>query len=211
MANPSRSQSAGAPRLRVVQAGPVEAKAPPPSDEELIQAIENCDGSAADALYERLFGVVDGTLYRVFGRREVDHDDLVQTAFEQIVTTLARRKYARACSLSTWASTIASHVGLNALRARRRERRVFDRGVSADAERLGPVSGDGESRESARAEIRGHLAAMAPEKATTLFLHDVLGHELAEIAVMTGVSVSAAQSRLVRGRRELQDRVRGSA
>jgi DNA-directed RNA polymerase specialized sigma24 family protein len=35
----------------------------------------------------------------------------------------------------------------------------------------------------------------------------VLGHDLAEISVLTGVSVSAAQSRLVRGRQELKERM----
>jgi len=44
---------------------------------------------------------------------------------------------------------------------------------------------------------------MKSTHAEAVFLHDVLGHELAEIAIMTQVSVSAAQSRLVRGRREL--------
>jgi len=75
---------------------------------------------------------VDHTLFRVFGRREVDHDDLVQTVFEQIVVTLSRRSYARACNLKTWASSIASHVGFNALRSRRRERRVLDRDVAIE-------------------------------------------------------------------------------
>ena len=86
-----------------------------PSDEELIDAVQRGDHQVASVIYERLVGVVDHTLYRVFGRREVDHDDLVQAAFEQIVVTLSRRSYARACSLRTWASSIASHVGFNAL------------------------------------------------------------------------------------------------
>jgi DNA-directed RNA polymerase specialized sigma24 family protein len=34
-------------------------------------------------------------------------------------------------------------------------------------------------------------------------LHDLLGHELAEIAQFTGVTAAAAPSRLVRGRKEL--------
>ena len=48
---------------------------------------------------------------------------------------------------------------------------------------------------------------MNQERATAVLLYDVFGHELAEIAVLTGVSVAAAQSRLVRGRKELRDRM----
>ena len=160
--------------------------------------------------YDRLLGAVDHALYRVFGRREHDHDDLVQAAFEQIVLTLSRRSYARACSLQTWASTIATHVAFNALRARRRERRVFDRDASNISEPEPPASADLERAAGARAElgrVRSLLAGMKPERAETVFLHDVLGHDLAEIAHMTRVSVAAAQSRLVRGRRELREKL----
>ena len=198
-------------KLRIVASAPASngasdgAAAREPSDEELIAAVQRGDHQVASVIYERLGGVVDHTLYRVFGRRETDHDDLVQAAFEQIVVTLSRRSYARACSLRTWASSIASHVGFNALRSRRRERRVLDREAGLDAE---PArSGiDVEGEASARAELerlRTQLSEMKSTHAEAVFLHDVLGHELAEIALMTQVSVSAAQSRLVRGRREL--------
>jgi len=196
------------PKLRVLAqpaASPDRSGQREPSDEELIDAVQRGDHQVASVIYQRLVGVVDHTLYRVFGRREVDHDDLVQAAFEQIVVTLSRRSYARACSLRTWASSIASHVGFNALRSRRRERRVLDREVGVDVE---PArSGiDVEGEASARAELerlRIQLSEMKSSHAEAVFLHDVLGHELAEIALMTQVSVSAAQSRLVRGRREL--------
>jgi RNA polymerase sigma-70 factor (ECF subfamily) len=167
--------------------------------------VQRGEHRVASELYLRLIGVVDHTLYRVFGRREVDHDDLVQAAFEQIVVTLSRRSYARACSLRTWASSIASHVGFNALRSRRRERRILDRDVSLDSEPW-KSSADVEGEVSARAELerlRTQLSEMKSSYAEAVFLHDVLGHELAEIALMTRVSVAAAQSRLVRGRREL--------
>ncbi|HEX3851396.1 MAG TPA: sigma factor, partial [Polyangiaceae bacterium] len=124
-------------KLRVVTqpaASPERSGQREPSDEELIDAVQRGDHQVASVIYQRLVGVVDHTLYRVFGRREVDHDDLVQAAFEQIVVTLSRRSYARACSLRTWASSIASHVGFNALRSRRRERRVLDREVGVDVE-----------------------------------------------------------------------------
>lgn len=197
------------PRFRVVEGGGTPDRAAGPSDEEIVAAIASGDTRVAAALYDRVAVVVDRTMYRVFGRREHDHDDLVQTAFEQIVRSLAREKFAGACSLTTWASTLATHVGLNALRSRQRERKVVSRDVSEPPE---PKSRDMEREIEARADlakVREALAAMAPEKSETLFLHDVEGLDLAEIATLTGVTVAAAQSRLVRARRELEERVNG--
>jgi len=178
-------------------------------DEALILAVQRGDRQVASALYDRLIRVVDHTVYRVFGRREVDHDDLVQMVFEQIIVTLSRRSYARACNLRTWASSIASHVAFNALRSRRRERKVMDRDAPPDSETYA-ARGDAEREAVVRSElqvVRATLVDMKPQYAETVFLHDVLGHELAEIALMMRVSVAAAQSRLVRGRKDLHKRL----
>ena len=48
---------------------------------------------------------------------------------------------------------------------------------------------------------------MNPQRAEALVLHDVLGHDLAEVSALLGVSIAAAQSRLVRGRSELKQRL----
>lgn len=178
-------------------------------DEALILAVQRGDRQVASALYDRLIRVVDHTVYRVFGRREADHDDLVQMVFEQIIVTLSRQSYARACNLRTWASSIASHVAFNALRSRRRERKVMDREAPADSEAYA-ARGDAEREVAARSDlqlVRATLVEMKPQYAETVFLHDVLGHELAEIALMMRVSVAAAQSRLVRGRKDLHRRL----
>jgi RNA polymerase sigma-70 factor, ECF subfamily len=199
------------PLLRVVHGGRAP-KGSAPSDEDLLEAFERGDGALGEALYDRLIRVVEATLFRVLGRREHDHDDLVQTAFEQIVMTLYKKKFARACSLSAWAGAVTCNVALHALRTRRTERKVFDYGE--DADRIGnelPAPTDGEARLDARAaleRLRWHLGQMVHERSEALILHDVLGCELSEIAVLTGVSVAAAQSRLVRGRRELLTRYR---
>jgi RNA polymerase sigma-70 factor (ECF subfamily) len=204
------NRRSGATPLRAVPPPPESINPPPPrapSDEALIEAVARGDSKVAGALYERLAGIVDRALCRVFGRRESDHDDLVQAAFEQIVLTLTRRRFAGACSLSSWACHVATHVALNALRSRRRERRVL--GLAHDTDMLLRVpsrKASVEDEAGARLDIdrlRVHLAEMPPEKAETLLLHDVFGYELSEIAVLTGASVSAVQSRLVRGRKEL--------
>jgi RNA polymerase sigma-70 factor (ECF subfamily) len=206
--NTARNQR---PRLRAVQGGGSPAEAPV-SDEQLIDAVQRGDSRVADELYRRLAGVVDRTLYKVLGRREPDHDDIVQSAFEQVVLTLARQQFAGACSLETWAARVAGHVGLNALRSRRRERRWIDRTTEATTPPVEHplVRQDSEKALEARSrldQVRKHLAAMKPEQAETVFLHDALGHDLAEIAMMTGASVAATQSRLVRGRKELFKRL----
>lgn len=201
---------------------PPATAAPSPSDDEIIDALLRGDDRIASQLYDRIVGTVDRTLYRIFGRREHDHDDLVQSTFEQIVTTLARQRFARACTLRTWASSVATHIGLNALRSRRRERRVVDRAHGGDFVTTtelheGSVApppprsrqGTDASLEAhfALERIRQHLIAMDPKKAEALFLHDALGHDLAEISVLTNASVAAAQSRLVRARKELMSRL----
>jgi len=198
------------PRLRVV-AGGREQDGSQPTDDEIIDAVKRCDHRLAGGLYDRLCAVIDGTLFRLMGRREDDHDDLVQCVFEQVVSTIMRDRFARECSLSTWASSVAAHVGLNALRAKTRERRVVNRSAQGDLEAGYARSTANVEREAgARQELerlRRNLAAMPRDKAETVLLHDVLGHELADIAKLMGVSVAAAQSRLVRGRRELASRM----
>jgi RNA polymerase sigma-70 factor (ECF subfamily) len=201
------------PALRVLTRdhGGAEAQSFP-SDEEIVDGIAAGNEWAADALYDRLHPIVDRALRRVLHERTADYDDLVQTTFERIVRTLAERRFVGACSLSTWASAIAGHVGIDALRAAMRDRRLFHRPDSSTADIIElPEPERFERRIEARSEverIQRILARMKPEHARTLVLHDVLGHELSEIAVLMGVSVAAAQSRLVRGRKELLRRTR---
>ena len=94
--------------------------------------------------------------------------------------TLSTGRFARACSLETWASVLATHIGLKALRSRRREDRYIER--TQDPERESSTFfTDAERQLDARAqlfEVRKHLAEMNPTQATTLFLHDGLGHNL---------------------------------
>ncbi|MEP7050343.1 MAG: RNA polymerase sigma factor [Pseudomonadota bacterium] len=193
--------------LRVVKA-PAHASL---DDDALLAGLANRDPALGAELCHRLMHVVDGTLYRVLGGRESDHDDLVQVAFEQIVLSIQRGKFAGECSLATWASAITFNVALRAIRSRRAERKVFD--ASKDVEALGArVSGprDPEAQLSSRNELdrlRHHLSQMSDKLAETLVLHDMLGCDLAETAKVVGASVAATQSRLVRGRKDLTARI----
>jgi RNA polymerase sigma-70 factor (ECF subfamily) len=176
------------------------------SDQELLRALEAADPRAGHALYDRLIRVVEWTLLRVVGRRGPDHEDLVQAAFEQIVLTLYQRRYARDCSLSSWASAISCHIGLNALRAQRRQRALHGAGAEAEPRSRTDLESQLAARQALE-RIRVQLSEMNPERAEVLVLHEINGLELAEIAAALRISVAAAQSRLSRGRRELLERL----
>jgi len=198
-------------RLRALDGGNGLPQGNDPSDEQIVAGLIAGDEWAAEALYDRLQPVVDRALRRIL-QSNADHDDQVQVVFERVIRTLVERKFAGACSLSTWATAIASNVAVDALRARIRERAVVWEDRARGAEHAAVVSsGNLERQLEARAEIaelHAILATMDAAQAETVLLHDVHGHELTEIALITRVSVAAAQSRLVRGRKELLRRAR---
>ncbi len=190
-------------KLRLLSEPPTPAVPSPQSDDELIQALLRGDPEAGEQLYDRLIRVVEWTLLRVVGQRLEEHDDLVQSAFEQVVRTVQRGSFERNCSLTSWASAITSNLALKALRARRRDRHYL---VATEPHHAAQAGIDVEAQVLARRRLelaRQHLANMNPQRAQAVILHDVNGLPLVEVAASMGVSMAAAQSRLSRGRREI--------
>jgi RNA polymerase sigma-70 factor (ECF subfamily) len=197
------------PRLRLVPTSP-SAKgndtpvAPSVDDSQLLAAMRAGDKKVASDFHARVRPQVDRTLLRLFRRYDVDHEDLRQLALIELVTTIGR--FRGECSLDSWVGAITARIVFKHLRRRQTERRLFD---ALEREDAPPPSGPGANEALARNLMRhaaGHLQAMDPHRSWAFFLHDVLGYELRELAQIMGVSVAAAQSRLVRGRRELHGR-----
>ncbi len=194
------------PRDAVVVQAPNEAiaKSPDELETELIADLLSASPRRANELYRYLAPVVHASIFKVLGRIDDDHEDLMQSAFEQIAVSIIDGKFERNCRLTTWASVIAARTGLMAIRSRKRARRhvgpVID-DVSPEPE----LPADSERIASAReslAGVRAVLASMSEERAVVLVLHDAVGHDLREIGALLGISLSAAQSRLVRARGE---------
>ncbi len=207
------------PALRVVGETPSDAPpsgarpaaeraaAPSPGldDAQLVEACRSGDPSAASALYVRARPVVDMTIARLLGRKDSRFEDLAHVAMMELVRSLAR--FRGECSLDTWTSRVTAHAVYKELRRRKIEHRVFSSAVAEDDE---PSTYDERNAAEARSvlrRVRMHLGHIDPIKAWTLVLHDVGGYDLKEIAEITGASVAAAQTRLVRGRSELQARL----
>jgi RNA polymerase sigma-70 factor (ECF subfamily) len=188
--------------------GPQTPAARALDDHALVSAARAGDAAVASALCNRLWPQVNRTIRKLLGRRETDHEDLSQMALFELVRTIDR--YRGDCSLDTWAQTVTAHVVFKYIRRRRTERRIFSDALAEDEMPASPISGDRRSTtRDLLARVSGHLEKMNQGRAWTFVLHELMGYELKEIAEMTKVSLAAAQSRLVRGRRDLHKRIAG--
>ncbi|MEA2696414.1 MAG: hypothetical protein QOI66_685 [Myxococcales bacterium] len=174
-----------------------------PDDRTLLAAVRTGDPAVASAFCERVWPQVERTVRRLLGHGDPDRDDLEQLALIELVGTINR--YRGDCSLDTWSQTVASHVVFKHIRRRRIERQIFTDLLIEDGPYAAPAA-HGELRSVTRdllARVAALLDGMNHQRAWAFVLHDVLGYDLREVAQMTKASVSATQSRLVRGRREL--------
>jgi RNA polymerase sigma-70 factor (ECF subfamily) len=186
----------------------MDEKAGPPesgvAQSDVLRAAAAGEPWAHVALYDALYPFVAAALQKIL-HQTPDYDDLVQATFEQIIRSLRRPRPRPIENLGAWSSAIAARVALSSLRVRVRERRVFgSEGEPQDAP--GPEL---ERQLDVRRELRWlqeSLAAMQPEQAEAILLHDVFGHDLVEVARIMDVSVAAAQKRLSRGHIELRRR-----
>jgi RNA polymerase sigma-70 factor (ECF subfamily) len=179
--------------------------APLLDDSELLAALRAGDASAATAFHDRVRPQVERSIRRLLGRNDPDREDVAQKALIEIVSTIGR--YRGDCSLDAWTSTLTAHVVYKEIRKRTAERRVFGEMDPDEASVPARHSGQDVLVRSTVRRVGHHLEAMDETKAWTVVLHDVCGYELKEIAKIMSVGVAAAQTRLVRGRRELHERI----
>jgi len=159
---------------------------------------------------------VRGVLRRLVGTDDPEYEDLVQSSIENVLVTFERGKFRGDCPQGGWAAVIARNVAIDAIRARRRERQLFARDaadlVAADSVRgadakMGPEHLTGVQERLHR--VKTAMLGLGAQKANVVFLHDVLGHELTDVAGILKITVAAAQSRLVRARREIIEQMDG--
>ena len=192
------------PKLRLVNEGEAQGHLPEPLDDaRLVAAVRGGNSSMAGPFYNRTRTVVEKTVCRLLGAHDSDFDDLAQVAMIELLRSLDQ--YRGECSLDTWTSTISAHVVYKHIRRRGLERTIFSSDlppeISSHSSHQQPVM------RGMVARVKYHLQQMVYERAWTFLLHDVHGYSLDEIARITGATAAAAQSRLVRGRRELHERI----
>lgn len=178
------------------------------ADDALVDAVARGDATRAAALYDRLRDTISRAIRRV-APPSLEHEDLVQQTFAELVTALRRRPRLR--SLDAFAAGVASRTVFQRLRRAKLEGRfcVSGEGVMEVLEQA-TTTGEGPleaaTRRQALRKVLELLAALPNQSRVQVFLlHDVHGFELSEIADILDLTLTNAQSRLVRGRKDVHE------
>ena len=178
----------------------------PTVEAELIERCRAHERTAHEELYNRFRRQVAGNLYRVLGDR-TDLEDLVQEVF--VIAFRGLERFRGDARLSTWLYRICVNVALGRIRTRKRRPAAIG---MADLD-LAPADPSlterpetperSLERQQDRESVYRALEAMAPKKRIVLYLHEIEGLDLKEIAYLVDSNPVTVRTRLFYARREL--------
>ena len=182
----------------------------PDDDIQLMLRVKLGDGSSFATLLEKHRPAVQGFLYRRVRNRAIA-EELAQEVFLRVYR--ARSSYEPTARFKAWLYQIASHLGSNSRRDRRRE-------VSHE-----PIDGHHPDRAALqipdsrasieerllfalkRREVRRTIAELPEKQRAAVWLHKFAGKEYAEIARELDLSESAVKSLMFRAHERLRGRL----
>jgi len=172
---------------------------------DLIERCKAHDRAAHDEFYHRFRRPVAGNLYRVLGDR-MDLDDLIQEVF--VIAFRGLERFRGDARLSTWLYRICVNVALGRIRSRKR--RPPPIGVAdLDATNADPslaerpeTPAQSLERRQDRETVYRALEVLAPKKRIVLYLHEIEGLDLKEIAYLVDSNPVTVRTRLFYARRE---------
>lgn len=161
--------------------------------------------AAQETFYKQFRSQVAGNLYRVMGTR-TDLEDLVQDVF--VIAFRGLPKFRGDARLSTWLYRICVNVALGKIRQKKRRPPpiLCEQPVGETVERSPEHAEQLLARQQDRARVYRLLEAMPPKKRMVLFLHEIEGFDLKDIAYVLGINPVTARTRLFYARREFYKR-----
>src|SRR5262249_34426849 len=172
---------------------------------DLIERCRAHERAAHDELYHRFRRQVAGNLYRVLGDR-TDLDDLVQEVF--VIAFRGLDRFRGDARLSTWLYRICVNVALGRIRTRKRRPTAvgaLDLDTAARDPSLTerPETPDRSlERREEQERVYQALEQLAPKKRIVLYLHEIEGLDLKEIAYLVDSNPVTVRTRLFYARRE---------
>jgi RNA polymerase sigma-70 factor (ECF subfamily) len=177
-----------------------------PADEaELVQRCRADERAAHDEFYYRFRRQVAANLYRVLGDRG-DLDDLVQEVF--VIAFRGLSRFRGDARLSTWLYRICVNVALGRIRTKKRRPEAFGAPdldvVAADPSLVERPETPERSLERSRDRERVYraLEVLPPKKRIVLYLHEIEGMDLKQIAYVVDSNPVTVRTRLFYARRE---------
>ena len=171
------------------------------SDEELMAAYQEGDRDCFAVLYERYRSPVIYYTRRFIGNRPAVQEDVFQEAFLKLHRS--RHSFRSGARFRPWLYTIVHNLCVDRLRRLPNQREVEMVGDALDTSN----EGDPEWNIS-RDQLRGHLDEalqhLSEQHRGAVVLFDVMGHTMAEVGEILGISVSNAKVSVFRGRRSLR-------
>lgn len=184
-----------------------------PADEaDLIARCRRDDRAAQDELYHRFRRQVAGNLYRVLGDR-TDLDDLVQEVF--VIAFRGLDRFRGDARLSTWLYRICVNVALGRIRTRRRRPAAIGM-TDFDSAQIDPSMTERPEtperslqRRQDQERVYRALDTLPPKKRIVLYLHEIEGLDLKEIAYLVDSNPVTVRTRLFYARREFYKAIAG--
>lgn len=186
---------------------------------ELIRRCRAGQRAAHEEFYRRYRRGVAANLFRVLHDR-TDLDDLVQEVF--VIAFRGLDRFRGEARLSTWLYRICINVAMGRIRARTRRPppvSMADPEVDAELRRdlIRDPGGDlGSSpetpekllqRRQARERVYRAMDGLSPKKRMVLYLHEIEGHNLKEIAYLVKANPVTVRTRLYYARKEFYQRL----
>jgi RNA polymerase sigma-70 factor (ECF subfamily) len=196
--------------LRVVTrsqraAAPVLAAALSPADEaELIARCRRGERAAHDEFYQRFCRLVASNLSRVLGDQR-DLEDLVQEVF--VIAYRGLDRFRGEARLSTWLYRICANVAMGKIRSRVRKPPPLpladDSVVEVSVHAARPETPmQSLQRAEARQRVYRALDQLPPKKRLVLYLHEIEGLDLKDIAYIVSANAITVRTRLFYARKE---------
>ncbi len=177
-------------------------------DEDCVRRFRLGDRSAFDVVVHRYGAAIYRHIHRIVLNRQ-DAEDLTQEAFLRAYRYFDRLD--SASSLRSWLYTIATRVGLNAVRSQRRRGKgrtfSYDAHVEQAGELAEPEAGNAHTLTELRDELYAALATLPPRSALLVQLCHSEGFAIREAAAIVGMSPAAAKVALCRARKTLRERL----
>jgi RNA polymerase sigma-70 factor (ECF subfamily) len=187
----------------------MEAVVPLERDAQLMLRVREGDDTSFALLLERHRGPVVHLLYRMVQNQAVS-EELAQEVFLRVYRS--RETYEPTAKFTTWLFRIATHVALNSIRDRKKEkghesldegpdgleRQVADRQLTVEQEMVHEVR---------RREVRQAIEALPAKLRAAVLMHKYEGLDYAQIAGVLSCSDSAIKSLLFRAYESLRDRL----